>query len=201
VRFICENVAPILWQWLEIRDKNLKTSSVSDWFQIVASIGVLAGLVLVGYELNRNEGINIGNLSYQSLENLQNYNLVVVGENPMGSLAKACLNPEELSDEDYFVLDALYSFRTADIRKLEILRLRGDYDISSSIDGVARHHASEIASTIAGRAWLEANVSEIPVGMQPHIEAELKMPTKNCHATMSSFIERTRQMSERVPDQ
>jgi len=179
----------------------LKTSSVSDWFQIVASISVLAGLLLVGYELNRNEGINVGNLSYQSMENVQNYNLVVVGENPIGSLTKACLSPEGLSEEDYFVLDALYSFRTADIRKLEILRLRGDYDISSSIDGVARHHAAEIASTIAGRAWLEADASKIPVGMQHHAEAELKNPTKNCHATMSSFIERTRQMSGRVPDE
>jgi len=186
---------------VEVRDKNLKTSSVSDWFQIVASIGVLAGLLLVGYELNRNEGINIGNLSYQSLENLQNYNLVVVGENPMASLTKACLNPDGLSEEDYFVLDALYSFRTADIRKLEILSLRGDYDIGNSIDGVARHHASEIASTMAGRAWLEANMSEIPVGMQPHAEKELKDPTKNCHAIMSGFISRTQQMSDLTPDE
>jgi len=195
------NVYPLVMVEIREGERTLKTSSVSDWFQIVASIGVLAGLLLVGYELNRNEGINIGNLSYQSLENLQNYNLVVVGESPMASLTKACLSPEGLSEEDYFVLDALYSFRTADIRKLEILRLRGDYDISDSIDGVARHHASEIASTIAGRAWLEANMSEIPAGMQPHAEAELKNPTKNCHATMSGFISRTQQMSDRTPDE
>ena len=186
---------------MEIRDENMKASNASDWFQIVASIGVLAGLLLVGYELNRNEGINMGNLANQSLENMQNHHLVIGGENPVGSLMRACLNSDGLSEEDYFVLDALYSFRTADIRKMEVLRLRGDYDISDSIDGVARHHASEIASTIAGRAWLEANMSEIPVGMQPHVETELKNPTKNCNATMSDFIGRTQQMSDRTPDE
>ena len=185
----------------ENRDGNMKTSNVSDWFQIFASVGVLAGLLLVGYELNRNEGINMGGLAFQQQENMQNHHLAIAGENPIGSLKRSCLNPDELTDEDYFVLDALYSFRTADIRKLQILRLRGDYDISSSIDGVARYHASEIASTLPGRAWLEVNMSEIPDGMQQHAESELKNPTKNCWATMSGFIDRTRQMSDRTPDE
>ena len=96
----------------EILDKNMKTSSVSDWFQIAASIGVLAGLLLVGYELNRNEAINMGNLSYQHPgKYAESVRCIVAGENPVGSLMRACVNPTELTDEDYFVLDALYSFQ------------------------------------------------------------------------------------------
>ena len=68
----------------------MNTHNVSDWFQIVASIGVLLGLLLVGYELRRNEGINIGTLTYQTLENQQNSLLAIAGENPAAALTSSC---------------------------------------------------------------------------------------------------------------
>ena len=159
---------------------------------------MLVGLFLVAYELARNESISIGTLANQGIETLQTSNLSYIGENPAQTIAKACLRPEELSEEEYFILDAIYTFRVADISKMRVIQFTGDFNVEPFIETMAPIHAQEIASTIPGRAWLGQGMDSLPEVLQPHAKAEIAKPSKSCRREMSGFIWRTQKMAKDV---
>ena len=138
------------------------------------------------------------NSANQGIETLQTFNLSYIGENPAQAMAKACLRPEELSEEERFILDAIYTFRVADISIMRVIQFTGDFNVEPFIETMAQIHAQEIASTIPGQAWLLQAIDSLPEILEPHAKAEIAKPSKNCRRKMSGFIRRTQKMAKEV---
>ena len=84
----------------------MKLPKLASWATILANLGLLAGMVLVAYEINQNSNlarvalVNEGNVaSNQFWANL-------MGENPAHVIAMSVECPEAMSYSDYFAMDA-----------------------------------------------------------------------------------------------
>jgi hypothetical protein len=71
-----------------------------DWLQIFSNIAILIGIILVILEMQQAEILARADLAGASMDNRLEFTLTLVGDNPEGVLSKACLQPEELTEED-----------------------------------------------------------------------------------------------------
>ena len=65
-----------------------------------ANIGILAGLLLVAFEINENSRITKVDLTARSYEHANEYVLSLMGENPTRALVKSTTSPAEMTDEE-----------------------------------------------------------------------------------------------------
>lgn len=86
------------------------TSKVANWLQILANFGIIAGLIMVGIQINQNTKIAEADLTARSFEQVNQWQLTMMGENPAKALAKAAINPGELTDEELLVLRRVFVF-------------------------------------------------------------------------------------------
>ena len=77
-----------------------------DWIQIISSIAIVVGLVIVVFELNQNSIHQRAQLTHDDYVNLHTHMYTLMGENPAAVIAKARTSPQELSEEERIVVDA-----------------------------------------------------------------------------------------------
>ncbi len=78
---------------------------ISSWLQVAGNFGLLAGLILVGFQINQNTEISKADLTARSYEVAMQYQLAMMGENPAAALAKAGTDPSSLTDEELIVIN------------------------------------------------------------------------------------------------
>lgn len=88
----------------------MESNKVGYWLQIVANFGLLLGLVLVAVQINQNTKIAQADLNARGFEQVYQYQLAMMGENPSKAVAKAATNPGELTDEELMVLRRIVFF-------------------------------------------------------------------------------------------
>ena len=76
---------------------------VNSWLSLIASVGILAGLVLVAIELNQNTDQLRLQLVFQTTQKLFENNRDLLGENPTPTIAKSITNPEDLTYEEFLI--------------------------------------------------------------------------------------------------
>ncbi len=76
---------------------------VNSWLSLIASVGILAGLVLVAIELNQNTDQLRLQLIFQTTQKLFDNNRDLLGENPTPTIAKSITNPEDLTCEEFLI--------------------------------------------------------------------------------------------------
>ncbi len=84
-----------------------RSSRFQNWFQVISNIAIIFGLGLVVYELNQSRQFVHGQMMDQIASRQTNRMLVMMGENPQATLAKAALHPADLNERDVVTLDAL----------------------------------------------------------------------------------------------
>ena len=80
----------------------------SDWIQLLSSLAILAGIILVIVDLRQAEQLARAQLTSDYVETMNGVHGSVLGENLASALSKACLNPEELTLEETYILDSYY---------------------------------------------------------------------------------------------
>ena len=103
----------------------------------------------------------------------------VYGDDGARALARACLNPDELTDEDLFILDAMFGLRVARVQRVKAQETAGGYD--SGWETLAASVIDSILSYPQGHAWLIANRfrdTEFQNLMTDHLENATPTP---CH--------------------
>ena len=76
---------------------------VNSWLTLIASVGILAGLVLVAIELNQNTDQLRLQLIFQTTQKLFENNRDLLGDNPTSTIAKSITNPEDLTYEEFLI--------------------------------------------------------------------------------------------------
>ena len=70
------------------------------WIEYLTAFAIVAGLVVVVWELRQNRALAEADLATQAYGQIQNYWQTLAGENPSVIVAKACSEPKELSDAE-----------------------------------------------------------------------------------------------------
>ena len=103
----------------------MDSNKISNWLQVAGNFGLLAGLILVGFQINQNTEIARTSLTARSFELAMQMNLSRMGENPEVALAKAATDPESLTDEELGIV-AQWAFHWGDYdARFDLLRDQG----------------------------------------------------------------------------
>ena len=70
------------------------------WIEYLTAFAIVAGLIVVVWELRQNRALAEADLATQAYGQIQSYWQTLAGENPSVIVAKACSEPKELSDAE-----------------------------------------------------------------------------------------------------
>lgn len=142
------------------------------WLTPLANVALLAGLVLVAYELNQNSSlarmalVNEGNLAQNQLwANL-------MGEHPGEVIARVIECPEEMTYADFMAMDAfLFTSMNMLFRDYQLAQegIFTEEDWKRSVET----YASWYLGNDFGRAWWEEEAREFfPAAFVRHVEGQ-----------------------------
>ena len=143
---------------------------LNDWLQLFASLGVIAGLGLVAYQLQQDVKLTKVQMADRSIESFEEYFRASRDEATSRAMAKAIESPEELTVQDQWILGKYY------LEVVTVVVAREQYMISSEIFGsadmerYARWAAQEIFGTSYGAAWWEVSKGDMYPGVAALIE-------------------------------
>ena len=133
-----------------------------DWLQLAASIAVLAGLVLVVFELRQSRAIAEAQIISDSFAIGAANVSTVLGERAADVLARACTAPESMSHEDLVIAKYYYVHRIALVRRLASISVGTGVYADSNWREYARNIVlPEVFDSAVGRAWWQV---ERPAG-------------------------------------
>ena len=140
-----------------------RSGRFQNWFQIISNVAILFGIGLVVYELNQSRQFVHGQMMDQITSRQTDRMLVMMGENPQATLAKAALHPADLNERDVVTLDALYS---------HVVQGWGSQVMSGEALGLDLHwreavpfEAQMYFGSGPGRRWLKAWSAGIAAGL------------------------------------
>ena len=127
--------------------------SMNKYLQILTNIAVLAGIILLIFELNQASNLTRAQLYDGAYDAAVTRNLTLVGESPAEILAKAMYAPETLNETDAVTLNQFYnSLLTSWYRNKDE---RGIGYFGSYYAFVVKAEAY-LLNTIPGRAWWDS---------------------------------------------
>ena len=129
----------------------METSKIGYWLQVGANVGLLAGLILVALQLNQADFLTRNQLLSDQLSDRMNTMGSMLGENPAETIAKAVMQPEELTDAELIIMDSWMSREMISARRVKELADSGIYP-----EEVWNQHRTVIDYALAsrfGRTW------------------------------------------------
>ncbi len=93
------------------KSRAVNSTKLIGWFQIVANMAVLAGLILVAIQINQNTELVRYQLKHNNFVLSVEKENTILGENPARVWAKAIENPSGLSLEEMRVMEGFF-YRT-----------------------------------------------------------------------------------------
>ena len=136
-----------------------------DWLQIFSNLAIIAGLMIVVFELNQSKDLAYGQILTDEMTRFNDRHLTLMSDDPREAVVKSVLNPETLSPQDAVTLDAYY--QSIVWNWYSMLRV-------SEVAGIERSWRSNVAdqardhfSTQPGRRWLKAWAALPPLPDHP----------------------------------
>jgi len=129
-------------------------SKISDWLQIVASIGVLIGLMAVAYELRQNSVHASVDHYRENHRNWMQVSYLEIESDIYDSLARAVDSPQELSPEDKFKISA---WLTLNMSVLVYGDEANQLGVATSTALLSEGAARYYFATQFSREWFEGN--------------------------------------------
>ena len=149
----------------------MNSSKLSDWLQIAANTGIIAGLLLVGLQLKQNSNLLKTQLLYEESSRLVDLETQVVGETGAEVWAKSISDPENLNLAEQRIMEALlWSY----VEQLRSTRLLGELGLLEDAEWKARVRSDTgfYLGNKYGRAWW-ANFKEGNTVLPPDLEMEI----------------------------
>jgi hypothetical protein len=125
-------------------------NSFQSWLSIAANIGIVAGLILVAFQINQESEIASESHYSQLMDVITQQHRHISGEEVAESFARAIGSPQELTVEDYVVLDSLLAGEYARLIRQEVL--------FGEAAGGAGRFAAYLLSNPFGYAWWQARM-------------------------------------------
>lgn len=101
---------------------------VMGWLQVLGNFGLIAGLVLVGIQINQSSDIARAQMAHDGWLQASQTAMLQVGEDPVPILTKLFNGNHQLTDEELFAANAYYRHF-----KIEILRVEQANEIGLEI--------------------------------------------------------------------
>lgn len=143
----------------------MESSKFGYWLQVSANIGILAGLILVGFQIAQSNSLTASQLLSNSIESQITRDLAVLGETPNLSMMRVMYEPEKATREDYVVADSVYMVIIRQLLRTELLTREGLYGgggNAGSPEGFARINYSLFGCPY-GIAFLDQWIDSISV--------------------------------------
>ncbi len=152
----------------------MDAGKMGNWLQVGANLGIILGLVLVGFQLKQNTDLLRVQLLYEESQSFINHERQMMGDNPAEAWAKALENPEGLSPAEFRVMDAYLYAMSEQWRASHRLRELGI--LNDEWKDRLVEEASFYLGNPFGRAWwnLYRREIQLPVEMVEIVEEELK---------------------------
>ena len=95
----------------------MKSNKVADWLQSLGNLGIVLGLIFVGFQLYQDRQLKLAELSAAYFEARIQANAAAMGDTPYRSIVKAAMNPSSMTPEDaYIFLLNQDNWRSLDMR-------------------------------------------------------------------------------------
>jgi len=132
-----------------------------DWLQIVANVGLIAGLILVGLQLKQNSDLLKTQLLYEESGRFISSEQAMYGEEPARVWAKSIETPRDLTLEEIRIVDA-YLYNTVEHwRATRMLAKEGLLDDEDEWQFRVKNDAQYFLGNEYGRAWWSVYRAEI----------------------------------------
>ncbi len=82
----------------------MDTNKLSNWLQVAANLGLMAGIVMVAFQINQTSELTKDRLYFDRWAEHFNLGYATLGENPQEAIAKAKTTPEELTHTELEVI-------------------------------------------------------------------------------------------------
>jgi hypothetical protein len=150
----------------------MNLDKLNDWLQVLAAVGVIAGLVLVAYELRQEHELVRAQLGGESVRAFEDINRSVQDETTSRAIARACESPLDMSTQDHVILDGFFNEVIVGVLAREVyMQERGMFE--DDLQQYAAWVAEFIFVCEYGRAWYVENRDEIVPEHLPLLDREL----------------------------
>jgi hypothetical protein len=85
----------------------MNTGRIGNWLQVSANLGILAGLVLVGFQMQQNSDLLRTQLSYEESSRYIQNEQIMWGENPAAVWAKSIETPHDLTLAEQRIVESI----------------------------------------------------------------------------------------------
>ena len=140
----------------------MTVEKLSHWLQITASVGVFVGLVLVYHEMRQTRDIAVLGQTVNAFNSLVERNVAEIGETPYEAVVKACMSPEDLTEEDAYILDTKFWNHLTVVFRYRRAHGIFELDLNNTWQDVAAPEFYQIFETLPGRRWFEAVAPNLP---------------------------------------
>ena len=117
---------------------------------MVTGVAVLAGLVLVIWELQQTRALVTTEITQNRMNELSQDSTAVYGEQAAEVLAKACRNPASLTDSEKIILDLYFwnamrrAFAAKRLSEIGAIEIDWKFVLRTQLEFVARYPAGEV---------------------------------------------------------
>jgi hypothetical protein len=125
--------------------------NLTSWLQITANVGILGGLVLVGFQLNQNSEILQAQMMSAESRSVIDQEMQIIGEEGAAAWVAAMSDPTNVSPEHHRIMEAIFWSAVESWRHIEEL---DNLDLAE-VDPRTRvsEEASWYFGNTYGRAW------------------------------------------------
>lgn len=138
----------------------MDAGKLGNWLQVGANVGIILGLVLVGFQLKQNSDLLKVQLLYQESQSFISHERQMMGENPAAAWARSLEDPGGLSLAESRVMDAYLYAMSEQWRASHMLHELG------ILDDEWRKRLVEEASFYLGNRWGRAWWNVYRTGIQ-----------------------------------
>ena len=170
----------------------MESNKLGYWLQVAANIGILAGLILVGLQMQQNNELQKIEHISRAIELDMAHVMAQMGEDPAESIAKAVFEPESMSPKDRVVFTGFMYYMQMVAQRNSVLERYGLFDEEWREVSLPRA-AWVIGGNPTGRQWWN-NVKAGFLGNAPEWVIELdgrieKMPEDIHERSWGSYYE------------
>ncbi len=147
---------------------------LSNWLQICANIGILGGLIMVGFQIYQANSLTAAQLFHENVESTINTQLSMVGENPDASMERIFFEPQLATRRDHLIAERYYHVTIRQLNRASIFAASGLYGGDSAVTpGAFIRLNGHIFASEHGVNWLKRIHVSIPEGRGRELYDEL----------------------------
>jgi len=106
----------------------MDASKMNNWLQILANVGIVVGLMLVGFQMKQNSDLLKTQLLYDESRRIVDFEMQMLGDEPSQIWAKSLTDPKGLTLEEQRVMEAMLWIYAEHIRATHLLSELGLLD-------------------------------------------------------------------------